>query len=109
MELSTERRLVKSALLVSILCGTMWLAVWSFLGTLDSQNDVILGSKIAISGFGEINLFNPQTVGLFSTNIYQDTQLGFQISKPNNDWEIHSTIDDMNRLCRNHTKLTNYL
>ena len=96
MELSTERRLVKSTLLVSILFGTMWFAAWSFLGTMDSQNDVILGSKIAISGFGEIDLYNPQKVGLFSTNTYQDTQLGFQISKPNHEWNIHSTIDDMN-------------
>ena len=54
-----------------------------------------LGTKIAVSGFGEINLFNPQKVGLFSPGIYQDSQLGFQISKPNNDWEIHSTIDDL--------------
>ena len=96
MKLSTECRLVKSALLVSIICGTIGFAVWSFLGILDSQNDVSFGSEIAISGFGEIKLFNPQTVGLFSTNVYQDTQLGFQISKPNNDWEIHSTMDDMN-------------
>ncbi len=94
MELSTERRLVRRALLVSIICGMSWIAVWSF-PTPDSQNDVILGTKIATTGFGEINLFNPQPVNLFSTNVYQDTQLGFQISKPNNDWEIHSTIDDL--------------
>ena len=55
----------------------------------------ILGTKITVSGFGDISLFNPQKVDLFSTNIYQDTQLGFQISKPNDDWEIHSARDDL--------------
>jgi hypothetical protein len=96
MELSTECQLVRGALVVSIICGMSWIAVWSFSSPLDLQDDVILGTKIATTGFGEINLFNPQTVDLFSTNIYQDARLGFQISKPSNDWEIHSTIDDLN-------------
>jgi len=94
MELDTERRLVRGALIVSIICGMAWIT-WSFSSPADSQNDVVLGTKIAVSGFGEINLFDPQEVGLFSTNVYQDSQLGFQISKPNNDWEIHSTVDEM--------------
>ena len=62
----------------------------------DASNKVILGTKIVVSGFGDINLFNPEKVNLFSTNIYQDTQLGFQVSKPNNDWEIHSVLDELN-------------
>ena len=94
MELNTERKLVRGALLVSIVCGMSWIAVWSF-SSPEPQNNVILGTKIAVSGFGEINLYNPQKVDLFSSDIYQDSQLGFQISKPNNDWEIHSTRDDL--------------
>ena len=94
MNLSTERQLVRGALLVSIVCGMSWVAIWSF-STPDSQNDVILDTKIATTGFGEINLFNPQPANLFSANIYQDTQLGFQISKPNNEWEIHSARDEL--------------
>ena len=95
MKLNTERRLVRGALLVSIICGMSWIGIWAFSSPVDSQNNAILGTEIAVSGFGEINLFNPQKVGLFSTDIYQDTQLGFQISKPNNDWEIHSTVDEL--------------
>jgi len=95
MELKTERRLVRGALIISIICGMSWIGVWSLSSPVSSQNDVILGTEIAVSGFGEINLLNPQKVGLFSTDIYQDTQLGFQISKPNNDWEIHSSIDEL--------------
>jgi hypothetical protein len=95
MELNTERRIVRLALIVSIICGMSWIGLWLFSDTVDSQNDVILGTKIAVSGFGEINLFNPQKAGLSSTDIYQDVQLGFQISKPNKDWEIHSMTDDL--------------
>lgn len=95
MKLNTERRLVRGALLVSIMWGVSWMAIWEISNLVDSQDDDILGTKIAVSGFGEITLFNPQKAGLFSTNIYQDTELGFQISKPNNDWNIHSVTDEL--------------
>ncbi|MBT8242673.1 MAG: hypothetical protein HKP26_02160, partial [Nitrosopumilus sp.] len=95
MNLNTERRLVRGAILVSIVCGVSWMAIWEISSPSNSQNNAVLGTKIAVSGFGEIKLFNPQKVDLFSTNIYQDMQLGFQISKPNNDWEIHSTVDEL--------------
>lgn len=61
----------------------------------ESTKSIDLGTKIAVSGFGDINLFNPEKVNLFSTNTYQDTELGFQISKPNNNWEIHSALDEL--------------
>jgi len=96
MELNIERQLVRYVLIGSIVCGALWMAVWEFTSLLDSQKGVNLGTKIAVSGFGDINLFNPQKIGLFSTDVYQDTQLGFQISKPNNDWEIHSVLNDLN-------------
>ena len=96
MELNTERRLVRCALIVSMICGVSWMAMWDLSSLMDSQNDVILGTQIAVSGFGEITLFDPQKVGVFSANVYQDSQLGFQISKPNDIWEIHSVLDDLN-------------
>lgn len=82
-------------MIVIIVSGTIGLVVLFFSDFPEPTNDIVLGTKIAVSGFGDINLFNPQAADLFSTNIYQDTQLGFQISKPNNDWEIHSAKDDL--------------
>lgn len=96
MELNTERRLVRYALIVSMICGVSWMAMWDLSNLADSQNNVISGTQIAVSGFGEITLFDPQKVDLFSVNVYQDSQLGFQISKPNDIWEIHSVLDDLN-------------
>ena len=72
-----------------------WIGVWLFSGPVDSQNDIVLGPEIAVSGFGEIELFNPQEADLRSTEFYQDTELGFQISKPDKDWEIHSAVDEL--------------
>lgn len=69
--------------------------VWEVLYSLEPKKSIDLDTKIAVSGFGNISLFNPEKVGLFSTNTYQNTQLGFQISKPNSDWEIHSALDEL--------------
>lgn len=95
MELQSERQIIRWMLIVVVILGTIGLVVLFFSEFPEPTNDIILGTKIAVSGFGDIILFNPQTVDLFSTNIYQDVQLGFQISKPNNDWEIHSTVDEL--------------
>ena len=82
-------------LIVSIVCGMSWIGIWSFSSPENSQNDVVLGTEIAVSGFGEIRLFDPQEADLLSTDTYQDTELGFQISKPDKDWEIHSAVDEL--------------
>ena len=79
-------------LILSIISGASWLA-WSFSDFYATQSYDALNNEIVFSGFGEINLYNPQKVDLFSTNMYQDKTLGFQISKPNNDWQIHSVLD----------------
>ena len=95
MELNTELQIIRRMLIIAMISGTIGLGILFFSYSGESTNDIVLGTKIAVSGFGDINLFNPEKVNLFSTNIYQDTQLGFQISKPSNDWEIHSTLDDL--------------
>ena len=92
MNLQTERRIVRLALIISIISGTSWLA-WSFSDYDATQSYDPLNTEIVFSGFGEINLYNPQKVDVFSTNTYQDKTLGFQISKPNDSWQIHSVFD----------------
>ncbi len=95
MELNTECQIIRRMLIVAMVSGTIGIGMLFFSYSGESTEDIVLGTKIAVSGFGDINLFNPEKVNLFSTNIYQDTQLGFQISKPSNDWEIHSIMDDL--------------
>ena len=92
MNLRTERKAVRFALILSIVSGASWLT-WSFSDSDSPQSYDVLNTEIVFSGFGEINLYNPQKVDLFSENTYQDKTLGFQISKPNNDWQIHSVLD----------------
>ncbi|MCV0410107.1 hypothetical protein [Nitrosopumilus sp.] len=95
MELKKERHIVRLALIISIISGVSYLGVL-FLDSSNYSNNAVLGTEIAVSGFGEIRLFNPQQTSLFSTDIYQDSHLGFQISKPNNDWDIHPVTDELN-------------
>ena len=92
MNLQTELKVVRFALILSIISGASWLT-WSFLDSDSTQSYDVLNTEIAFSGFGEINLYNPQKVDLFSANTYQDETLGFQISKPDDSWDIHSVLD----------------
>ncbi|MCV0398679.1 MAG: hypothetical protein K5785_01645 [Nitrosarchaeum sp.] len=108
MEIKKERQIIRWALILSIVSGTSYLVVL-FSDTSDSSKNTILGTEIAVSGFGEIKLYNPEKVNLFSTNTYQDTNLGFQISKPNNDWEIHSALDELNTNELNSLKTKGFL
>ena len=94
MNLQTERKTVRFALILSIVSGTSLLS-WSFLDSDVTPGYDALGTEIVFSGFGEIKLYNPQKIDLFSTNTYQDKILGFQISKPKGNWEIHSAIDEL--------------
>ena len=66
-----------------------------FSDQMDSPKSNVLNSKIIMSGFGEITLNNPEILNTSSANIYQDTELGFQISKPNAYWEINSALDEI--------------
>lgn len=95
MDLKKERQVVQLALIISIVSGVGYIGFLSF-DIPDSSNNTLLGTEILFSGFGEITLFNPEQVGLFSANIYQDTSLGYQVSKPNPDWQIHSVLDEIN-------------
>jgi hypothetical protein len=95
MEQKTELRPIRWALIILLFASIGTFAILEVVYSSEPTKSTDLGTEIAFSGFGEVNLFNPQKVNLFSSNIYQDTQLGFQISKPNNDWEIHSALDDL--------------
>jgi hypothetical protein len=94
MELKSEQKIIRVTMIVVVVAGMSWIGLSTFSDDLDSEN-IVLGTEIVNSGFGQIILNNPEKTNLFSSNIYQDTSLGFQISKPNNSWEIHSTLDEM--------------
>lgn len=110
MELKTELKIIRRVMVAVIISGVFGIGVLFFPDTSsDASNKVTLDTKIAVSGFGEITLFNPEKVNLFSTNIYQDIQLGFQVSKPSNDWTIHSASDDMDTFEISSLKSKGYL
>ena len=93
MDVKSELKLVRLSLIVSIIAGVSFLGVLFLDTPNDSKND-ILGTETAFSGFGEITLFSSQKTGMFEKNFYEDANLGFVIFKPNNNWEIHSALDE---------------
>ncbi len=95
MEQKIETRLIKGSFILMIFVLVGMFVVWEFLYSSEPVKNTDLGTKIAVSGFGNINLYNPEKENLFSANIYKDTQLGFQISKLSDDWEIHSALDEL--------------
>ena len=95
MNLKQEQKIIRLSMIVSIVAGMSWIGMWAISEPENSSNNTILVTEIAVSGFGEIQLFNPEKVNLFSTNICQDSDLGYQISKPGGNWEIHSALDEL--------------
>lgn len=95
MELKSEQKIIRMSLILVIVAGMSFLGIWEVSITSGSSKSTVLATQIAFSGFGDIALYNPEKPGLFSTNIHVDNNLGFQISKPNNSWEIHSVLDEM--------------
>ena len=95
MNLNTERQVIRLTLILSIIVGSASLGFFSFSYSGETQSGVS-DTEIVFSGFGQIKLYNPQNINLVSTNTYQDKVLGFQISKPNDNWEIHSVLDEFN-------------
>jgi len=59
-----------------------------FLFTLKNPNEFSVNS-----GFGKITIFNPTTNLFTKNNIYQNDELGFQVSKPNDNWKIRPASD----------------
>ena len=59
------------------------------------KSTALQDGTLVISGFGEIYINNPKNVGLFSFETYQDTQVGFQVTKPNSEWTIHNMTDEL--------------
>lgn len=41
-----------------------------------------------MSGFGKITILDPKQSPIFENNMYYDNELSFQLSKPNDDWNI---------------------
>lgn len=101
MESHDEVKIVKFALIGLIIVSIGGLVIWEIMSSSNSQNDIILtddGVEVQ-SGFGKILLYEQRRTSDFSgiqdQLTYVDTSLGFQISRPNDRWQIDSNIDDV--------------
>lgn len=95
MEPESELRIVRWAIIITIVASVMGLGIYDLIYFLQHEKDTISDTTSVMSGFGEITLFNTAPDGLHSKNIYKDNDLGFQISIPSDSWNIHSMSDDL--------------
>ena len=95
MDYIKEIRIVRWAIIITIIASVMGIGIYDLVYFLKHEK-VILDTTSVMSGFGEITLFNTAQDDLHSKNTYQDKDLGFQISTPNDIWQIRSMSDDLN-------------
>lgn len=62
-----------------------------------------------MSGFGEITVLDPKQTNLFGKNTYQDNTMTFQISKPDNVWELRPASEEFSDDKLNLLKSKGYL
>lgn len=93
MNIAQEVRIVRWSIIIMLVATPMG---FTAIYLVESESDVETTS--IMSSFGKITIFDPkQTAPLFLNEsvIYQDNDLGFQISKPDDTWEIHAAYDDL--------------
>lgn len=93
MNIAQEVRIVRWSIIIMLVATPMG---FTAIYLVESESDVETTS--IMSSFGKITIFDPkQTTSLFLNEsvIYQDNYLEFQISKPDDTWEIHAAYDDL--------------
>lgn len=79
-------------------CNANWytnrMVVGEYFYRPQEKSSIIQDETLVISGFGEIYINNPKNVGLFS-DTYEDTEAGFQVTKPDSGWTIHKMSDEL--------------
>ena len=95
MDYLKELRIVRWTIIITISAAIIGIGIYDLVYFLKHEEESILGTTSILTGFGEITLFNTAQDDLRS-NTYQDKDLGFQISTPNDSWKILSMSDDLN-------------
>lgn len=100
MESECEVRIIKFALIGLFVASIIGLAVWEIKFNPYSDIKTSASDWVEVaSGFGTIRMYEQKQTGDFSSIkndlMYVDDFLGFQISKPNQQWEFDSNIDDI--------------
>ena len=94
MDYVKELRIVRWTIIITISAAIIGIGIYDLVYFLKHEEESILGTTSILTGFGEITLFNTAQDDLHS-NTYQDKDLGFQISTPNDSWKILSMSDNL--------------
>lgn len=101
LEPENEVKIVKSALVGLFIASIGGLMFWEIVFTPYSEIKVTSvddGTEVR-SGFGKIRLYEQKQMESFSSVqnqlTYVDNSLGFQISRPNDNWQFDTNIEDV--------------
>lgn len=82
MNISKEVKLVRLSLIIAVIVSTAGLMVLFTQFSYDDSGITIMSS------FGEITIFDPKQPSFLENNMYHNSELSFQLSKPNDKWDI---------------------
>lgn len=86
MNLNQEVRVVRLSLVTVVIASTMGLVIL-FAIPYDNSGISIM------SGFGEIIILDPKQPSILEYNLYQNNKLSFQLSTPNDAWNIRQAFE----------------
>lgn len=82
MNINQEVRTVRLSLIITVVASTAGLMVLFTPFSYDDSGITIMSS------FGEITIFDPKQPPFLENNMYHNSELSFQLSKPNDKWDI---------------------
>jgi len=104
MHIRKEVWIVRWSIIVLLIATPIGLTI-DYLLAMPEKNE-----KEIMSGFGKITIFDPKKPNpLDSSEIYQNDNLKFQVSKPKNLWEIHAASEYFDKEKLNSLKSIGYL
>lgn len=105
MNVNQEGRIVRWSIIFMLIGTSIFLMIDYLIATSEKKSDISI-----TSGFGKITIFNPTQANFFNENsLYNDSDLKFQILKPDNTWKIRLASDTFNEEKFNSLQSLGYL
>jgi len=90
MDIVKEVMVVRWSIIIVICVSTSVFGVFFFIYMSENISEIK-----TMSSFGEIIIFNPKQIdSVNKITFYQNSELNFQLVKPDTSWDIHTASDD---------------
>ncbi|KFM20255.1 hypothetical protein AAA799P11_00002 [Marine Group I thaumarchaeote SCGC AAA799-P11] len=103
MNLNQEVRIVRLSLVIAVVASTIGFVVLFVVYPYENSGISLM------SGFGKITVLDPKQPSIFENNMYYDNDLAFQLSKPNDSWNISQASESISAQEIEYLKSKGYL